>query len=79
MFSRYQYTVATDAERNAERRRQEELRELMARPDAAPEPVTVTVRRKPRRPSMAGIGRWFAGWLTVGRRRPTRSAPNRNL
>jgi hypothetical protein len=77
MFSRYQYTVATASERDAERRRQEELRELMGRPDAAPEPVTVSARRRSRRSSIAGIGRWFAEWLGAGRRRPTRSASNR--
>jgi hypothetical protein len=69
--------VAIDAERDAQRRRDEALRELMARPDAEPEPSTIVVRRRSRASAKAGFERLVAGFMAFGRRRPNRTAPNR--
>ena len=73
MFGKYMSTLAIDAQRDAERRRADAFRELMARPDAEPEPVRIV----PARPSViARLRRSMAG-LALFRRRPSRTAPNR--
>jgi hypothetical protein len=77
MFSRFQYTVAIGSERDPQRRRDEALRELMARPDAEPEPSTIVVRRRSRTSARGGFERLVAGLMAFGRRRPSRTAPNR--
>ena len=77
MFGKYMSTVAIDAQRDAERRRAEAFRELMARPDAEPDPVEIEVRPRSRRSAIAGFGRVVAGLMALGRRRPARNAVNR--
>ena len=76
MFGKYMSTLVMDAERDAERRREEAFRELIARPDAEPDPVRIDHQR-PARPSViAGLRRSMAGFALF-RRRPSRTAPNR--
>jgi hypothetical protein len=74
MFGKYMSTIATDAEHDAERRRAESLRELMARPDAQPDPVRIDVRRPARG---SGLRRSIVVWLAPLRRRPGKAATNR--
>ena len=76
MFGKYMSTLVMDAERDAERRRADAFRELMARPDAEPDPVKIVVRRTARLSVIAGLRRSMAG-LALFRRRPSRTAPNR--
>jgi hypothetical protein len=77
MFGKYMSVVAIDAERDAQRRRDEAFRELMARPDAEPQPARIVARRRSRASAGASLGRLVAGLMAFGRRRPTRDALNR--
>ena len=77
MFGKYMSTVAIDAQDGAEQRRAEAFRELMARPDADPDPVRIDNQRPAGRSALAGLRRSIAEWLAVVRRRPSRTAPNR--
>jgi hypothetical protein len=74
MFGKYMSTIAMDAEHDAERRRAEALRELMARPDAEPDPVRIEIRRPA---GGSGLRHSIARWLAPLRRRPSKVATNR--
>ena len=74
MFGKYMSTIAMGAEHDAERRRAEALRELMARPDAELDPVRIGVRRPAERSGLRGS---MARWLASLRGRPSRAATDR--
>jgi hypothetical protein len=77
MFGRYMYTVADDARRDAQRRRDEALREMAARPDAEPDPVEIVVRRPSPRQSVGRLWRRAHVAVLVLRRRSSRTVQNR--